>query len=66
MYPADKFNAELPKMLAAIESGKSSVEKIIAYCEKTGKLTDAQKAKLKPTRSLEADESPETEDEEVY
>ena len=46
MYPDDKFDAELPKMLAAIESGKSTVEKIIAYCEKTGKLTDAQKAKL--------------------
>ena len=66
MYPDDKFQAELPKMLAAIESGKSSAEKIIAFCEKTGRLTDEQKAKLKPTRSLEADESPETEDEEVY
>jgi hypothetical protein len=46
MYPVDKFDAELPKMLAAIESGKSTLEKIIAFCEKTGKLTDEQKAKL--------------------
>jgi hypothetical protein len=46
MYPPEKFDAELPKMLAALESGKSSLEKIIAFCEKTGKLTDDQKAQL--------------------
>jgi hypothetical protein len=46
MYPADKFEAALPKMLAAIEFGKSTVEQIIAFCEKSGRLTDEQKAKL--------------------
>ena len=45
-YPDEKFQAELPKMLKAIESGKSTVEKIIAFCEKTGKLSDAQIAQL--------------------
>lgn len=64
MYPADKFNAELPKMLVAIESGKSSVEKIIAFCEKTGKLTDQQKAMLTPP-PVESDDATQS-DEEVY
>lgn len=46
MYPADKFAEQLPQMLGSIASGKSTVEKIIAYCETIGKLTDQQKASL--------------------
>lgn len=45
-YPEDKFEKELPKMLAAIQSGKSTIEKIIAFCEKTGKLTEDQISSL--------------------
>lgn len=43
-YPADKFAADLPRMQAAIASGKSTFEKVVAHAEKTGKLTDEQKA----------------------
>ena len=45
-YDADKFAADLPKMLSAIASGKSTAEKIIAHCEKTAPLTDEQRAAL--------------------
>jgi hypothetical protein len=45
-YPADLFAEKLPAMRAAIASGKSTVEKVIAFAEKTGKLTDAQKAAI--------------------
>lgn len=43
-YPADKFAADLPRMQAAIASGKSTFDKVVAHAEKTGKLTDEQKA----------------------
>jgi len=46
VYPADRFAAELPKMLAAIASGKSTPEKIIAHCEKTAPLTPEQRAQI--------------------
>lgn len=46
MYPAADFEKNLPAMLASIKSGKSTAEKIIDYCEKTGKLTDEQKAQI--------------------
>lgn len=45
-YPADKFADDLPRMRAAIESGKSTFEKVVAHAEKTGKLTDEQKAQI--------------------
>jgi hypothetical protein len=46
VYPADRFAAEFPKMLAAIASGKSTPEKIIAHCEKTAPLSAEQKAQI--------------------
>ena len=47
MYPADKFADDLPRMRAAIASGKSTAEQVIAYAEKTtGKLTDEQKQQI--------------------
>lgn len=46
-YPADKFSADLPRMRAAIESGRSTIEKVIAHAEKTGgKLTDEQRKQI--------------------
>lgn len=45
-YPAEQFAAQLPKMQAAIASGKSTVDQIIAYCLRTGYLTDDQKQRL--------------------
>lgn len=45
-YPADQFETDLPRMHAAISSGKSTFEKVIAHAEKTGKLTDEQKHRI--------------------
>lgn len=45
-YPAEQFTAQLPKMQAAIASGKSTVEQIISYCLRTGYLTYEQKQAL--------------------
>lgn len=50
-YPEEKFVADLPRMLAAIESGRSTVEKIVAHLEKTAPLTDEQKARLAPDQA---------------
>lgn len=46
-YPDDKFQKDLPKMLAAIESGKSTIDQIVAHLEKTAPLTDAQRDALR-------------------
>lgn len=54
-YPADQFTEKLPAMLGAISSGKMNVEQVIAQCNKTGTLTEAQVAQL----SAESTESTE-------
>ena len=48
-YPNEQFNEKLPAMLGAIESGKMTVEQVIAHCEKTGTLTSEQINQLTPT-----------------
>lgn len=45
-YPADVFSEKLPAMRQAIADGKMDAAKVIAHCEKTGKLTDEQKAAI--------------------
>jgi hypothetical protein len=46
-YPADKFEADLPRMHAAIASGKSTFQQIVDYAESnTGKLSDEQKHRI--------------------
>lgn len=45
-YPADVFTEKLPAMRQAIVDGKMDAAKVIAHCEKTGKLTDEQKAAI--------------------
>lgn len=45
-YPAAMFAENLPKMREAIASKKSTPESVIAYCEKTGYLTDEQKQQI--------------------
>jgi hypothetical protein len=52
-YPEDKFAADLPKMIASIDAGKTTVEKIIAFLEKTAKLTADQKARIVATPKSE-------------
>lgn len=45
-YPAELFTEKLPAMRQAIADGKMDAAKVIAHCEKTGKLTDEQKAAI--------------------
>jgi hypothetical protein len=45
-YPADKFAADLPKMRDSIATGKSTVERILAYCATIGMLTAEQIAAI--------------------
>lgn len=46
-YPDAEFKEKLPAMLKAMQDGKMTREQVIARCEKTGKLTDAQKEQIK-------------------
>lgn len=52
-YPEDKFQADLQKMKAAIESGKSSRDSIIAHLEKTAPITTAQRETLEAISPVE-------------
>lgn len=46
-YPADQFAAQLEKMRGSIASGKSTADKIVAYCLTIGKLTAEQEAAIR-------------------
>lgn len=52
-YPDNVFAEKLPAMIGAIDSGKMTVDQVIAHCEKTGTLSDAQKAQLVVTPTEE-------------
>lgn len=52
MYPPEQFEEKLTAMRGMIESGKMTPEQVIAHCEKTGQLTDEQKAAI--TAPIEA------------
>ena len=45
-YDPAAFTEKLPAMLQAIADGKMTAEQVIARCEKTGKLSDQQKAQI--------------------
>lgn len=45
-YPAEKFAADLPKMRDSLATGKSTVERILAYCATIGTLTAEQVAAI--------------------
>ncbi len=45
-YPADQFEADLPRMHAAIASGRSTFAQVVAHAEKTGPLSDEQKNRI--------------------
>ena len=45
-YPAEQFEADLPRMHAAIASGRSTFAQVIAHAEKTGPLSDEQKTRI--------------------
>jgi hypothetical protein len=46
MYPADLFAEKFPAMRGAIAAGKMTAEQVISHAEKTGKLTEEQKAAI--------------------
>lgn len=46
-YPADQFAAQLEKMRGSIASGKSTADKIVAYCLTIGTLTAEQEAAIR-------------------
>ena len=46
-YPADKFAETLPTVLETIKAGKMTAEQAIARLEKTGALTDEQRAAVR-------------------
>lgn len=45
-YPADVFAQKLPAMLKAIADGKMTAQQVIDHCEKTGKLSEEQRAQI--------------------
>lgn len=45
-YPAEQFEADLPRMHAAIASGRSTFAQVVAHAEKTGPLSDEQKHRI--------------------
>lgn len=53
-YPDEKFKAELPKMIASLDSGKATAEQIIAFCNKTAPLSKEQIALIVPTPKQDA------------
>lgn len=56
MYPADLFTEKLPAMRQRIADGKMTAADVIAYAEKTGKLTDEQKAAIKAPLPAQTEE----------
>ena len=48
-YPDDMFTANITSWIAAIDAGRKTPAEIIVMVESKGKLTDAQKLKIKPS-----------------
>jgi len=45
-YPEDKFNAALPTMAGYMQTGKMTLQQVIAKCQETGQLSQEQLAQL--------------------
>lgn len=52
-YPAEAFDANLPKWAAPIKAGKKTADQIIAMVETKGALSDDQKAAIRAIRPVE-------------
>ena len=52
-YPADKFDAALPKMAAAMKEGTMTLVQVVAQCQKTGQLTPEQLKQLEAAAPVE-------------
>jgi len=53
VWPDDKFNAQFDKMKIAIETGKSTVDSIVTFLQKTADLTQSQIDKLNSVKLIE-------------
>lgn len=60
-YPAYQFASQLEKMRGSIAAGKSTADKIVAYCLTIGTLTPEQEAAIRAPIV-----APETEEEEIF
>lgn len=55
-YPDDKFTQALPKMIETMQSGKMSLQQVIAHCQKTGQLSPEQLKRLEESAPVEINE----------
>lgn len=56
LYPEDKFNEAFPVMEGKIKSEEMTNEQVINQCEKSGRLSDDQKSRI---RDVQIDSEPE-------
>lgn len=52
-YPQEKFDANLAAWVDLIDSGKKTVEQIVANVERGGKLTAGQRSRIKATPAVQ-------------
>lgn len=60
-YPEDKFQAGLSAMVESINSGKMTLQQVIAHCQKTGRLTESQLTRLQQSLPVVAEHEEENE-----
>lgn len=56
-YPDDKFQLALPKMAEMMQSGKMTLQQVIAQCQKTGALSTEQLAALEAAAPVVIDDN---------
>lgn len=54
-YPADRFNAALPKMTELMQNGEMTLQQVIAKCQQTGQLSADQLAQLESVAPVVVD-----------
>lgn len=60
-YPDAEFEQRLPTMIECMTSGKMTLQQVIAHCQKTGALTEAQLKQLEQAAPVELDNENEDE-----
>lgn len=58
VYPAEQFEQAFGAMVAAMESGKMTLQQVIAHCQKTGDLTPEQLKRLEEKEPKEEEKAP--------
>lgn len=65
-YPADKFDAALPKMAETMQSGKMTLQQVIARCQQTGTLNADQLKRLEENAPVEIADDETNDEPEVF